>query len=84
MKQIIHIITGLNYGGAEIMLYRLLLQMRTGDFSHHVISLTSVGAVGELMKKAGIQVESLEMENLNFNPKYLLRLCLLIKKKMLV
>ncbi|EPJ6635327.1 glycosyltransferase family 4 protein, partial [Acinetobacter baumannii] len=43
MKKVIHIIIGLNVGGAELMLRRLVLnsQLR-GDFKHEVISLTDV------------------------------------------
>ena len=41
-RNICHVITGLSMGGAEIMLWKLLLGMREGRWSAHVLSLLDV------------------------------------------
>jgi glycosyltransferase involved in cell wall biosynthesis len=56
---ILHIITGLNDGGAEAVLYRLCTYDRTAE--HHVISLTDHGKYGPLLEAAGVSVTSLHM-----------------------
>lgn len=40
MISIVHVITGLNVGGAETMLYRLLSKPRCPEHKHVVVSLT--------------------------------------------
>jgi glycosyltransferase involved in cell wall biosynthesis len=57
-----HIIGGLNVGGAERMLQRLVTEHSLGsDVSILVISLTSVGPIGRAMSDAGVRVEALNM-----------------------
>jgi hypothetical protein len=58
---ITHIITGLNTGGAEMMLYMLLLKADKSRFSANVISLTNIGPVGEKIQSLGIPVTALGM-----------------------
>lgn len=42
--KIIHIIIGLNVGGAELMLKRIVLNSQTNDeFKYEVVSLTDIG-----------------------------------------
>lgn len=53
--RILYIITGLNIGGAEVMLLKLLGGMEKELVS--VISLTSIGEVGRKMQSMGINVE---------------------------
>ncbi|MGA8262208.1 MAG: glycosyltransferase [Arenicellales bacterium] len=54
-----HVITGLNVGGAELVLSKLV---RAGSrFRHSVISLSGNGVVGEGLSRDGVAVESLDM-----------------------
>src|SRR5690606_29890285 len=64
MKKIVHIIIGLNVGGAELMLKRLVLHsQQKGNFHHEVISLTDLGLIGKDLKEAGIRVYTLNMRS---------------------
>lgn len=58
-KLIFHIITGLNDGGAEAVLYRLCIV--DAEAKHHVISLMDGGKYGPLLEKQGIPVTCLGM-----------------------
>lgn len=59
---ILHIITDLTTGGAELMLERLVLhQSREGRHDHRVISLRTLGQVGPRLQAAGIPVEAMGM-----------------------
>ena len=63
-KRIIHIIIGLNVGGAELMLKRLVLHSQEKEeFQHSVISLTDNGVIGAELKSKGIPVYSLGMQS---------------------
>jgi len=59
--KILHLITGLNTGGAEISLYRLLSEMDRRQYENQVISLIPIGPIGEKLVSAGIRVRSLNM-----------------------
>ncbi|QJR06239.1 glycosyltransferase (plasmid) [Sphingobium yanoikuyae] len=58
-KIIVHIITGLNDGGAEAALFRLCVN--DPEDIHNVISLTGAGKYGPLLKQLGISVTALDM-----------------------
>ena len=59
---VLHIITDLTTGGAELMLERLAVhQSREGRHVHKVISLRSLGQVGPRLRAAGIEVEAMGM-----------------------
>ncbi len=59
---ILHVITDLSTGGAELMLERLVMhQRREGRYRHHVISLRTLGQVGPRLREAGIEVEVMAM-----------------------
>ncbi len=58
--RLVHIIVGLDVGGAEIAMCRLITSML---FCHHtVISLSGVGRVGEELRRNGVKVISLGMK----------------------
>jgi len=60
-KTILHFITGLESGGgAETFLARILPELETGK--HIVCSMRPPGKMGDTLKKAGVQVESLNMQ----------------------
>lgn len=81
MKKIVHIIIGLNVGGAELMLKRLVLHSQEKkEFQHSVISLTDVGVIGSELKSKGIPVYSLGMQSAVSTPSILLKLRKLLKE----
>ena len=57
--KILHVITDLNMGGAEMVLYRLLTKQSPVEFANEVISLTGEGPVGEKIAALGVPVRSL-------------------------
>lgn len=59
--KILHVITGLTTGGAEIMLYKLLKTVPRSEVSSRVVSLTEIGPIGERIRELGISVDALGM-----------------------
>lgn len=59
--RILHVITGLDVGGAENMLYRLLCGLDRHRFECRVISLIEPGLMGQRIREAGIPVDTLSM-----------------------
>jgi glycosyltransferase involved in cell wall biosynthesis len=57
----VHLITGLDVGGAERMLYQLVGQLDPKEFDNQVVSLIPLGAIGAQIRALGIPVTSLEM-----------------------
>lgn len=57
--KVIHIITGLNDGGAEAVLFRLCKANK--ENKHHVISLMGNGKYGSQLKAEGVHVDVLNM-----------------------
>jgi glycosyltransferase involved in cell wall biosynthesis len=57
----LHVITGLNPGGAELMLHRLVGALEGKGVSNAVCTLTGEGQVGSLLQEEGIQVYSVDM-----------------------
>jgi glycosyltransferase involved in cell wall biosynthesis len=56
---VVHVITGLSDGGAEAMLYRLVVQDTANR--HLVVSLMSLGKYGSMLQQAGVRVVCLGM-----------------------
>lgn len=60
--KVVHVIIGLEVGGAELMLRRLLLTQRSqGDLHATVVSLTRLGPVGQWLLGDGFEVIALGM-----------------------
>jgi glycosyltransferase involved in cell wall biosynthesis len=78
MVKLTLIITGLNTGGAEIMLFKLLERLPP-DFILQVISLTDIGEIGERIQSLNIPVIALGMSRTVPNPLLLLRLVRLLR-----
>jgi len=68
------LITTLNTGGAEMMLYRLLSQLDRTRFNPQVVSLLEHGPVSDKIRALGIPVRSLGMRQGIPNPTALFRL----------
>jgi glycosyltransferase involved in cell wall biosynthesis len=59
--KVLHIITDLDTGGAEMMLFKLMQGLDRDRFAPMVVSLTDIGAVGERILSLGVPVTSLGM-----------------------
>lgn len=58
---LVHIITGLNTGGAEVMLYKLLSRLDRSRYKFLVISLTDRGVMADRIEALGIPVVACNM-----------------------
>lgn len=62
MLTVLHVITGLGYGGAERMVHRIATAaQQAGDIRTVVVSLTGEGAYGAALRHAGVEVHTLDM-----------------------
>ena len=64
--RVCHVIIGLGRGGAELMLKRLIESFKASDTPPYqvVISITSLGRLGEQIQAEGIEVHELKMHSL--------------------
>jgi glycosyltransferase involved in cell wall biosynthesis len=60
-RRILHVITGLAVGGAEMALYRLILEFRGSEYSHTVIVLTPGGGLYGRFVESGIKLIVLDV-----------------------
>jgi glycosyltransferase involved in cell wall biosynthesis len=72
--RITHVISGLEVGGAELTLLKLVRGMDRGRFRSRVISLTTPGALAPAMEAAGAPVRALGLRRRAPSPLALLRL----------
>ena len=72
--KIIHIITSLNIGGAEIALQKLLMSKKNDTPKPSVISLTELGKIGEQLQKQNFETHCLHMKNALYFPVTLIKL----------
>jgi len=73
-RKIVHVITGLTTGGAEMSLLRLLGRIDPLRFSSEVVSLGDEGALGARIRSLGIPVLALNLEPGRPSPAALLKL----------
>ena len=78
---VVHVITGLQTGGAEMMLARLLGGMDRDRFASTVISLTEGGPVSEEIQRLGIPVHTLGMRPGVPHPVAVARLTRLLRRQ---
>ena len=77
---VLHIIAGLDVGGAELMLKRLVdVRQDNRSVRHSVISLTRIGKVGQQLQALGIEVHALDMRSILGIPRVLWQLARLIR-----
>jgi glycosyltransferase involved in cell wall biosynthesis len=79
--RVVHLITDLDVGGAEIMLSRLVAAADRRRFRMCVISMMSPGPVGTEIAAQGIEVQTLGMRRAVPNPSGLLRLVALLRRE---
>jgi glycosyltransferase involved in cell wall biosynthesis len=73
--RVVHVIVGLNVGGAELMLKRLIeARLESCRVDHEVVTLTEVGVVGAQLQAIGIKVHALGMHSSLSVPRALFRL----------
>jgi glycosyltransferase involved in cell wall biosynthesis len=80
LLKIVHVITDLNVGGAEIMLLRLLELEAGSDNTVTVISLQDLGPVGKRIQALGIEVLTMNMLSAKDIPAVLVRLHSALKR----
>src|SRR3954466_6605425 len=78
---VVHIITDLQTGGAEMAMKRLLEASRMhARFDYRVISLRSLGRLGAELRASGIPVEALGMRGFRDIPSATLRLTRMLRE----
>jgi glycosyltransferase involved in cell wall biosynthesis len=75
--KIVHVITCLNDGGAEAVLFRTIQSLPHDE--HFVVSLAGLGKYGDLLKNRGVEVVDLDMTTLGRKLSAIYRLAGLIK-----
>ena len=78
---VLHIVVGLEIGGAELMLSRLIDgNCASPQFRHSVVSLTGLGAIGAALQREGVPVQTLDMKDAFSVPASVFRLRQLIRQ----
>ena len=82
MRTIVHVIVGLDRGGAEMMLRRLIEANLSSEFKkeHCVISLTDIGFHGPFLLDRGVALYAMGLSSLMDLPAVAFRLTLLLRK----
>jgi len=81
VPKILHVITGLGKGGAEVSLYNLLSSLNRGQFDFRVVSLSSEGPLAESIRELGVPVISLGMKASTPDLRLLLRLAGVVRRE---
>jgi glycosyltransferase involved in cell wall biosynthesis len=81
-KKIFHVITGLQTGGAEMMLFKLLSNfVERKEVKSEVVSLMSDGPVGKRIRSLGVPVTTLDMPRGRVTLNGLKKLYFILKKE---
>lgn len=64
MKRVMHVISGLDTGGAEAFLVQLVFALKERGFDQTVVSVTSKGVHAPALEAAGIRVHALQVGSL--------------------
>jgi glycosyltransferase involved in cell wall biosynthesis len=79
--QVLHVIVGLDVGGAELMLQRLVKSSLEDESQKHlVVSLSDLGALGPQLQAEGIEVTALGMKSFLDAPLALWRLVSIMRR----
>jgi hypothetical protein len=80
--KLVHIISNLNVGGAELMLKRLASDplFRDQGLEHHIVSLRDEGVLGPILKAQGVTVYALNAGHVALMPLAFFRLWRLIRR----
>ena len=81
MIKILFIISGLEVGGAETMLFRIATQLNKKEFFPVVCSLTTKGKIGEQLEKEGIKVYALACKGILDTRKAIKKIKEIVKKE---
>lgn len=64
MTRVLHVISGLDTGGAEAFLVQLAAGLKARGFAQQVVSVTTLGANAEALQANGIEVQALNVGSL--------------------
>ena len=79
--KVLHLITDLDPGGAEIMLSKLLSAINPEAFEPLVVSLTGTGLVGKQIEQSGVKILSLNMPKGRVSLKGFLKLIKFLRRE---
>lgn len=79
--RMIHVITGLQTGGAETMLAKLVTHRASSPFDPIVVSLSGDGPLAAVIRAAGVPVTALGMRPGAPDPRVLARLTMLLRRE---
>jgi glycosyltransferase involved in cell wall biosynthesis len=78
--KVLHVIIGLDVGGAELMLKRLIASyINDSRYSHTVVSLSEVGVVGQQLRELGVEVVALGLSSFFQLPRVFFHLVKLVR-----
>src|SRR3990172_8012395 len=79
MAKVLHVISGLGLGGAEMALAQLAIGLQRRGHPQHVVTLTGQGVVGGLLEQHGVSVIDLNIGSVAKSVTAVLRLAALIR-----
>src|SRR5687767_8683558 len=78
--KVVHVITSVKTGGAEIMLQRLLQQLRPTGYDPYVIGLSTPGGISDQLTEMGIPVETLNARRGVPDPTAILKTAMILRR----